>query len=618
MNGKDDNEMITACAYAYRAFLAIRIFNPILTPYLYRLLLLLSTTYFTTCLLKKCLFILLATTLAWPAAAQRKSKSLERPKLVVGIVVDQMRYDYLYRYWEKYGTDGFRRLMGEGFSYEDTHYNYVPTYTGPGHTSIYTGTTPSVHGIIGNNWWVREDKAATYVTEDKNVQAVGGTDAAGQQSPHYMLTTTVTDELRLATNFQSKTIGVCIKDRGSILPAGHAATAAYWYDGANGAFISSTYYMKALPDWVTQFNQRGLPAQYLSKPWETLLPISQYTESTLDDEPWEGAFKGESKPVFPHDLPLLSGVPTQVATKLKDAGEKVPKTNLDLIRSTPFGNTLTTDMAMEAVRAEQMGQRGVTDFLALSFSSTDYVGHQFGPNAIETEDTYLRLDRDIARFLDFLDKTVGKGNSLVFLSADHGAAHSPDFLLDKRIPAGSVGPRFMRDSVQHELVRRHGAGNWVLSYENQQVYLNRPLIAQKNFDLRKFQDEVAEVMLKFSGVTRAITADDLQKSHWESGMLMYLENGFYPKRSGDVLVVLAPGWLESYSYPAVNKGTTHGSAAAYDTHVPLLFWGWHVRHGESYEPAKITDIAPTIARWLHIQEPSGCTGEPLLEVLKNK
>lgn len=570
------------------------------------------------CHLKKSLSFLLAATLALPAVAQKKqsSKALERPKLVVGIVVDQMRYDYLYRYWSKYGQDGFRRLLGEGFSFENTNYNYVPTYTGPGHASIYTGTTPAVHGIVGNNWYEREAGKGTYVTEDKTVQSVGGSVAAGQQSPRHMLTSTITDELRLATNFQSKTIGVCIKDRGSILPAGHTANAAYWFDGGNGAFISSTFYQNSLPAWVTAFNDRKVPAQYLSKPWQTLLPIEQYTESTPDDMPWEGAFKGEDKPVFPHNLPLLSGLPDpSVATKLKDAGEKVPVTNLDVIRSTPFGNSLTADFAMEAIRNEQLGQRGVTDFLALSFSSTDYVGHQFGPNAIETEDTYLRLDQDLARFLAYLDKTVGKGNALVFLTADHGAAHSPNFLIDKRIPAGSVGPKMMRDSLQHELVRRHGAGNWVLTYENQQVYLNRPLIAQKKLDLRLFQDEVASIMLQFAGVTRSITADDLQKSHWESGMLMYLENGYYPKRSGDVMVVLEPGWLESYSYPAPNKGTTHGSASAYDTHVPLLFWGWHVRHGASTTKAVIPDIAPTLARWLHIQEPDGCTGRPLSEVL---
>ncbi|KAA9331695.1 alkaline phosphatase family protein [Hymenobacter busanensis] len=552
------------------------------------------------------------------AVGQGKGKPLARPKLVVGVVVDQMRYDYLYRYWSKYGEGGFKRLLGEGFSFENTHYNYVPTYTGPGHASIYTGTTPSGHGIIGNNWLERETGKGTYVTEDKTVQPVGGTAAAGQMSPRHMLVTTITDELRLATNFQAKTIGVCIKDRGSILPAGHAASAAYWFDNANGAFITSTFYAQQLPEWVTAFNNRQLAAQYLSKSWETLLPLDQYTESSADDVPWENTFRGETKPVFPHDMPKLSGwAPPQVQGALKAEGEKAPATNLDLIRTTPFGNTLTLDFALEAIRAEQLGQRGQTDFLALSFSSTDYVGHHFGVNAVETEDTYLRLDRDLARLLTYLDKTVGKGNALVFLSADHGAAHSPEFLKSQRLPAGSVGPRLWRDSLQAQLVRRYGPGQWVLSYENQQVYLNRPLIQQHKLDLYQMQQDVAARMVQFTGVTRAVAATDLQKSHWESGLLMYLENGYLPKRSGDVMVVMEPGWLESYAYP-VNKGTTHGSSGAYDTHVPLLFWGWHIPRGESSHPARITDIAPTVARLLHIQEPDGCTGEPLLEVLPKK
>ncbi|MCC3155775.1 alkaline phosphatase family protein [Hymenobacter sp. 15J16-1T3B] len=562
--------------------------------------------------------------LGGPAASAQKTKPLPRPKLVVGIVVDQMRYDYLYRYWNKYGADGFRRLLGEGFSFENCHYNYVPTYTGPGHASIYTGTTPSGHGIIGNNWLVREAGRATYVTEDKSVQAVGGSAAAGQMSPRHMLTTTITDELRLATNFQAKTIGVCIKDRGSILPAGHAASAAYWFDDVNGAFITSTFYAQQLPEWVQQFNARKLPEQYMAKPWTTLLPIEQYTESTADDVPWENTFVGETKPVFPHDLPALLGPNGPAATaagpvKQPGAGEP-PRTKWEsrsLLRTTPFGNTLTLDFALEALRAEQLGQRGQTDFLALSFSSTDYVGHHFGPNAIETEDTYLRLDREIARLLKALDQQVGKGQALVFLSADHGAAHSPEFLKSQRIPAGSVGPRLWRDSLQARLTRRLGPGQWVLSYENQQVYLNRPLIAQKKLDLYQVQQLVVELAVQFTGVTRAIAATDLQKSHWESGLLMYLENGYLPSRSGDVMVVMEPGWLESYSYP-VNKGTTHGSSGAYDTHVPLLFWGWRVPQGESAFPARITDIAPTVARFLHIQEPDGCTGQPLQDVLTKK
>lgn len=563
--------------------------------------------------------IALLSLLALPTLAQKKAPALDRPKLVVGIVIDQMRYDYLYRYWSKYPANGgFKRLLGEGFSYESCHYNYVPTYTGPGHTSVYTGTTPANHGIVGNNWYERETGKGTYVTEDNTVQAVGGSAAAGQQSPAHLLTTTITDELRLATNFQSKVIGVCIKDRGSILPAGHAANAAYWYDGTNGAFISSTFYTKALPDWVAKFNAEGHAAQYLSQAWNTLLPLAEYTESTPDDVPWEGAFKGEDKPVFPHDLPRLSATPpAAVKATEQAAGEKPPKAtpqNLDLIRSTPFGNSLTADFALETLRAEQLGQRGQTDFLALSFSCTDYVGHQFGTTAIETEDTYLRLDRDLARLLDAVDKQVGKGQALVFLTADHAADQAPGFLQAHRLPGGGVGPGVVRDSVQRALTRRYGAGPWVLSYENQQVYLNRPLIAQKKLDLVRVQNEVADILRAQPHITEAITATDLQHAHWSGGTAEYQQNGFYPPRSGDVLAVLAPGWLEAYGFPVL-KGTTHGASWAYDTHVPLLFWGWHVRHGESTAPVEIVDIAPTVARYLHIQEPSGCTGVPLQEVM---
>ena len=605
----------------------------------------------TRFLLKKIFALALAAALAGPATAQtpkpratsaangaanKTATGPARPKLVVGIVVDQMRYDYLYRYWSKFGSGGFRRLLGEGFSFENTHYNYVPTYTGPGHASIYTGATPSANGIVGNNWYVREEGRATYVTEDKTVEGVGSAGTAGQQSPRHMLTTTITDELRLATNFQSKVIGICIKDRGSILPAGHAANAAYWYDGGNGSFISSTFYQKTLPDWVVKFNQRGLASKYLAQPWNTLRPIAEYTESSPDNVAWEAAYKGEANPVFPHDLPSISGVPAAIAGKDNKPGPAAqtaadgkntaapPKPgatpanaatpNLGLLPSTPFGNTITTEMALAAIQAEQLGQRGITDFLALSYSSTDYVGHQFGPNSIEVEDTYLRLDLELTRLFETLDKTVGPGQALVFLTADHGAAHSPAFLQAHRLPAGAVGAGIMRDTLQNRLVRHHGPGNWVLSYENQQVYLNRTLASQKKVDFHELSEEVVRTMVQLPGVSRALTAEDIQKSHWESGTRMFLENGYYPKRCGDVLVVLEPGWYEAYSFPA--KGTTHGESWAYDTHVPLLFWGWHVKHGESVAPARIVDIAATLARFLHLQEPSGCSGVPLAEVLR--
>lgn len=558
-----------------------------------------------------CILALLPSlTFAQRTPALSGKKPLPRPKLVVGIVVDQMRYDFLYRYWAKYpATGGFKRLLNQGFQYTDCRYDYVPTYTGPGHAAVYTGTGPSGNGIVGNNWFERETGKDVYVTQDPAAQTVGSTSAAGLMSPKYLLTTTITDELRLAEP-QSKVVGVCLKDRGSILPAGHFPTGAYWYDGLTGSFITSTYYGAALPAWATAFNARHRADSLLSQSWTPLLPLAAYTESTADDAPWENVFAGEAKPVFPHDLRAI-----RAAGLAKVPMASQPPASYDLLRQTPFGNTLTVEFAAAALTGERLGRGPTTDFLAVSFSSTDYVGHFYGPNAVETEDTYLRLDRDLGTLLDLLEKEVGRERTLVFLTADHGAAHAAGFLAERHVPAGSIGPVLMRDSLQRELARRHGAGNWVLAYDNQQIYLNHALIRTSKLRLADVEEEVVGFMTQFAGVSRAIAAVDLQKSHWESGLLMYLENGFYPKRSGDVLVVLEPGWLEGYAGP-LTKGTTHGSTSNYDTHVPLVFWGGPVKPGESAAPVRVIDIAPTLAQWLRIQEPNGCTGKALREVLR--
>lgn len=535
-----------------------------------------------------------------PGIAQRKkanTKKPEKPKLVIGIVVDQMRYDYLYRYWDKYSKDGFKRLIGEGFNFRNNHYNYVPTYTGPGHASIYTGTTPAMHGIVGNDWYNRATGRNIYCAEDKTVQTVGSTSAAGQMSPVNMISSTITDELKLATNQKSKVIGLSLKDRGSILPAGHAANAAYWFDGSNGSMISSTYYMQELPAWVQAFNNRKLPEQYTSQPWNTLLPIDQYTESTADDQSFEGTFTGEAKPVFPHNIPALRG-----------------KT-YDILRSIPAGNTYTKEFAIEAIKAENLGKNTVPDFLAMSFSTPDYVGHQFGPNSIEVEDTYLRLDQDLADFLKFLDKQLGKENVLIFLTADHGAAHNPTYLQQLRISAGNTNNGVMADSLKKHLNRTFGTAEWVSAFVNQQVYFNHAVVESKKANLTALQEETARFMQRFPGVLRSFSADALMKSHWSKGVGMLVENGYMPYRSGDVLVTFQPGWYENYGR-GLPKGTTHGSPWAYDTHIPLLWYGWQIPAGESTVHTEIIDIAPSIAAWLRIQEPNGTTGRALLEYVR--
>ncbi|WP_347157465.1 alkaline phosphatase PafA [Pontibacter chitinilyticus] len=528
---------------------------------------------------------------------QEMAAALPRPKLVVGIVVDQMRYDYLFRYWDKYGADGFKKLVTQGFNFKNNHYNYVPTYTGPGHASIYTGSVPALNGIIANDWYDRTTGKTIYCVEDNSVKTVGSNSTAGQMSPANLLTTTITDELRLATNKGAKVIGVALKDRGSILPAGHLANAAYWFDSPSGNWITSTFYAQDLPTWAKAFNSRKLPDQYLSQSWNTLLPIGQYTESTPDDEPWEGVLPGEQKPVFPHNLPGI---------REKD---------YELLRSVPAGNTITKDFALAALEGENLGKGQFTDFLAVSFSSTDYVGHRFGPNSVEAEDVFLRLDKEIAELITAAEKQVGKGNVLFFLTADHGAAHVPAFLQENKIPAGVASSKLVQDSVAAYLTKVYGSGNWVERYINQQLYLNRSLIDSKRLDRAGVQERVARYVMRFPAVERAITATALQQNNWHEGIMGRVDNGYNAQRSGDVVVVLQPGWFEGYG-SAHPTGTTHGTYANYDTHVPLVWYGWQVPAGESSVETETVDIAPTVASWLYIQEPSGSIGKPLQQYIK--
>lgn len=518
-----------------------------------------------------------------------------KPKLVVGIVVDQMRYDYIYRYWNKFGNDGFKRLVNEGFFCRNTNFNYVPTYTGPGHASIYTGTTPAVHGIIANDWYDKTTGKNLYCAGDKNSMGLGTTANEGKRSPVNMLTSTITDELRISSNMKSKVIGVALKDRSSILPAGHIANAAYWYDGSIGGFITSTYYMKDLPLWVQEFNKKELAKKYLSKPWTTLLPIEMYTESLPDDNKYEFVAKGETKPVFPHNLPDL----------MKANG------GLNMIRSTPFGNSLTKDFAIDVMKNENMGKSEATDFLAVSFSSPDYIGHAYGPNSVEQEDDYIRLDKDLAELLKFIDEHVGKNNALIFLTADHAAPEVPSYLIDLKIPAGYVAESKILKDLKDHLLKSYG-DTLALSFENQQVFLNHAAIDNKKLELEKVQNDVAAFLLNAEGVAEVLTATTLNNASFTEGSRYLMQKGFNAKRSGDVLVNYLPGWVDGYS----KTGTTHGSPYSYDTHVPLIFHGWNIQHGSSAEQVYITDVAATLAMMLNIQFPNGCTGKPISFLVK--
>ncbi|WP_026897559.1 alkaline phosphatase PafA [Daejeonella oryzae] len=547
----------------------------------------------------KYLLFLLLFSFTLPSSAQ-KTKSgnpqnkLARPKLVVGIVVDQMRYDFLYRFYNRYESGGFKRLLNEGFSCENASIDYIPTYTAIGHSTVYTGSVPSIHGIAGNDFIIQTTGKTLYCTADSIVKTVGSTSAAGEMSPRNLLSTTVTDELKMATNFRSKVIGIAMKDRGAILPAGHSANAAYWFDDLTGNWISSTYYMNALPNWVQTFNQSKRVEKYMKQDWNTLYPISTYTQSYPDSNRYEGKFSNSAQGIFP--------IKTSAMLAKGFGG----------IRSTPYGNSITLDLAKAAIENEALGQNSDTDFLTVSFSSTDYIGHQLGHNSVEIEDTYLRLDHDLSSFFTFLDSKMGKGNYTVFLTSDHGAATNANLLKDKNIPAGLWPGKEILADLNSLLLSKYKAPGLVIGLGNYQVNLNNLLIAKNKLNEQEIVTDCIAFLKNKPGVAFVVNMQNIQNSSIPDELRSRIVNGYNAERSGAIQLILKPGWYLGYS----STGTTHGTWNSYDAHIPLLFMGWGINKGKTNQAVRMTDIAPTVSALLHIQEPNGSIGKPIVEVLK--
>ncbi|QNM84210.1 alkaline phosphatase family protein [Polaribacter pectinis] len=546
--------------------------------------------------MKKIFFVFLFS-MSMLFSCKPKEKTTKKPKLVVGIVVDQMRYDYLTRFADRYGKDGFNRILKNGFSLENAHYNYIPTYTAVGHTSIFTGTTPSNHGIISNNWYDKFLKKSIYCVDDNNYKTVGNEGTYGQKSPFRLYTTTIADQLHLSQNMNGKTIGISIKDRSAILPVGHSANGAYWYDGGNyNTFISSTFYMDELPQWVKDFNANNKADEYLNTPWTTLYDIKTYSQSRADDNIFEGKFKGQESPTFPKDLKELR----------KKNG------NFSLIKAIPAGNTLTADFAKAAIIGENLGKSDYTDLLTVSFSSTDYVGHKYGVAAVETEDTYLRLDKVLADFFQFLDAQVGKDNYTLFLTADHAAVHVPSYLQSLKIPAHYFDVKKFREFILEVTKKYFNSVELIENVSNYQIFLNKEKIETLGLNLNTVAQKLADEVLNFDGVYKAVTARTLQTTSFTDGILNSLQNGYNQKFSGDVLMIPYPATL-IYS----NKGTSHGSGYSYDTHVPIIFYGNGIKKGSSAKKYEIIDIAPTISNLLKIEAPNGTSGKVVEEALDN-
>jgi predicted AlkP superfamily pyrophosphatase or phosphodiesterase len=521
----------------------------------------------------------------------------DSPDLVIGLIVDQMRPDYLYKYWDKLGDGGIKRLVNEGAVFRHAYFRHLQTSTGPGHAAQLTGATPSIHGLVGNSWYVRELDRNINVIEavDSGYQGVGTLpDYPGEKSPGNMLTTSVGDELFMFTGERSKTVGISRKDRGAILPAGHTGD-AYWYEGATGNFITSTFYMDELPGWLQEFNDRNLPQEYLTRTWEPLLPIEQYVESRADNNPYEGTFPGMDTPTFPVDLAYL----------VEEHGQ-----GPGLLNSTPFADELLFELAVAALEGEELGRGDVTDILSISLSAPDAIGHRFGPASKQVQDYYLRLDQYLADFFEYLDEEYGMENVLIFLTADHGGAYVPEYMSDLGIPTGhsefgvSAGGQ-VSQAVREYLEQTYGE-DFLLAYSNQNLFLDHDYLNDNGLDHVEVQKDLVRFVLSLDVVGGAITADALNNQEFTEGIRARVMYAYHQKRSGDVVV-----WLQPQTHGSGTGGTGHGSGWVYDAHIPLIFMGYDIPASQIYEKAYVSDIASTVSVFLNTPFPSGNIGNPL-------
>lgn len=523
------------------------------------------------------------------------------PRLVVGIVVDQMRTDYIYRYWDNFGEGGFKRLIKEGNFQRDAHYNYAPTHTGPGHASIHTGTTPRDHGIVLNDMFMRTTGTMLNCVQDDSVRGVGAEGVKSKRSPRNLLASTLADELELRFDGRSRTVGVSFKDRGAILPMGRTGDAAYWFfEDSLGRFATSTWYMDELPGWMKVFNARGLVAAEMARTWDLLLPRERYHHALPDDNPYEELLPGTQRATLPVDL----------AKAFAASGK-----DMYLMRLVPGALYITTELALAALEGESMGTDAITDLLSVSYSATDEIGHAMGVRALETEDMYLRLDRELARLLSALDKRVGAGAYTVFLTADHAAVDVPEYLRAQGGAAGYVEMAPLVATVEAAASERFGPGKWVRRRVKEQLYLNDSLIVARGVDRRALEQVVTEALRTVPGVAEAYTSAELSAPALANERAVMLQRGYMRGRSGDVCFILRPSHLPAWP-GMLRQGTEHGSPWNYDTHVPVIFFGKGIRPGEVLDRTAITDIAPTVSALIGMAPPNAAIGRVVPEVLQ--
>lgn len=543
--------------------------------------------------MKKILSLLIIVIFLSNTAFAKKKLPSENPKLIVQIVVSQMRYDYLYRYWDKYSDNGFKQLVENGTLCKNAHYNYHLTQNAPGIATIATGTNPSMHGIVADKWYDRLSEEIVEATYDNSTQTIGSYVESGKLSPRNLLSTTISDELKLANNFYSKAIGISINGPEAVLSVGHSADAAYWFDPEIGNWITSSYYLDSLPNWVHDFNLKKYPETYVNREWTTLLPLDQYTES------FTGSLLDKSMDKDKEGFSILNLLKIRKEAK-----------SYEILTSTPFGNTFTKDFAITCMVQEELGQKDTTDFLAINFTATNVIGHRFGPSSIEIEDTYIRLDKDLEHLLAFIDETIGMENTLIYLTSDHGVSYAPENLKKANLPGGIFEPNSAIALLNSYMDIIYGNGDWIKFYNEKQIYLNHNLIENTQLSFEEIQSKIALFMTQFTGVSNAVTAYSLQNTYFSEGISNKIQNSFYPKRGGDVILNLEPGWIERSS-----NASNNNSGYTYDTHVPLIFYGWKIKRNTISRKINMEDIAPTISSMINISFPNACNGEPIYEML---
>lgn len=557
-----------------------------------------------------CAIIVFSLSLETPARAK------PLPRLVLQITVDALRGDLPSRYYDRLGEDGFRYLLDKGTVYVNGHHAHANTETVVGHATLATGAHPAVHGMIGNIWYDRTKGRTVYNIEDDNytlLSAGGGVDQDTEidstqkaaksdgRSPSTILVTTLGDELAINTAGNAKVFGVSIKDRGAVTMAGHAGK-AFWFSKASGEFVTSSYYYQSYPDWVIEWNKEKLVSSYAGKTWNLLHNQDTYLFGNADDRPWETDLAGFGR-TFPHSFGPADG-----------------KYFTTLLTLSPAGDELTLAFTKALIANEKLGADDIPDYLGVSFSSTDYVGHIFGPSSLESEDNILQLDRTLADLFAFIDKTIGLSNTLIVLSADHGSPDVPGYLNEIGVQAGYVEPKsWDKQPALTALKKQFGIDKeLIVGYDHPYVYLNREVIKEHGLDLRQVEQAVAHELLRFEGISQAISSSALRESNLpDTPLNQAILNNFNPGRSGDIYLVFEPNWFIR-DFDGLEVAATHGSPWRYDTFVPIAFGGMEIPAQHIMRKVHTVDIAATLAAYLGVKPPSGSAGMILEEVFAEK